>query len=281
MKWQSKIGLGSVQFGLPYGISNKTGQTPIEEVSKIFDLAYANGVRIIDTASGYGTSESVIGILNDNRFSIVSKFGPSSSVADIRQQLENSLSALNAKSLYGYLAHRPLDLLENPIIWQELQKLRTENNKIRKIGFSLNAPDEYFKLKSAGMTPDLVQVPFNYFDTRFRKVLIELKAIGCEVHTRSTFLQGLFFTDTEKLSPFFDELKPNLQHLHNTYKNALEGALLKYVLQQDFIDVVIMGVENTTQLTANLKSIAVAPELETLTVSFAEKLIMPMHWPKD
>lgn len=280
MKWQNKIGLGSVQFGLPYGISNQTGQTPIEEVSKILDLAFANGIRIIDTASGYGTSESVIGMLNDDRFSIVSKFGPSPSAEDIRQQLENSLSALKAESLYGYLAHRPLDLLENTIVWQELQKLKDEK-KISKIGFSLNSPDEYQQLKSAGMVPDLVQAPFNYFDTRFREALTELKKNGCEVHTRSTFLQGLFFTDTEKLSPFFDELKPNLQYLHKTYNDRLEGALLSYVLQQEFIDVVIMGVENAAQLTANLESIAAAPELEPLGVPFPEKLVMPMHWPKD
>lgn len=280
MKWQNKIGLGSVQFGLPYGISNQTGQTPIDEVSKILDSAFAEGIRIIDTASAYGTSESVIGMLNNNRFSIVSKFGPSSSVKDIRQQLENSLSALNAKSLYGYLAHLPLDLLENPIVWQELQKMKTEN-KIQKIGFSLNAPNEYYLLKAAGIQPDLVQVPFNYFDTRFKEVLTELKAKDCEVHTRSTFLQGLFFTETEKLSSFFDELKPNLQYLHKSYKSKLEGVLLSYVLQQDFIDVVIMGVENVTQLKKNLESIAVAPELEPLAVSFPEKLVMPMHWPKD
>lgn len=280
MKWQNKIGLGSVQFGLPYGISNQTGQTPIEEVSKILDLASTNGIQVIDTASGYGTSESVIGMLNDNRFSIVSKFGPSSSAEDIRQQLENSLSALKTKSLYGYLAHRPLDLLDNPSVWKELQKLKTEN-KISKIGFSLNSLDEYYQLKSAGMMPDLVQVPFNYFDKRFKEVLIELKTNDCEVHTRSAFLQGLFFTDIEKLSPFFDELKPNLQYLHKTYDNKLEGALLNYVLQQDFIDVVIMGVENEAQLKANLESIAVAPKLEPLTVSFSEKLVMPMHWPKD
>ena len=280
MKWHNKIGLGSVQFGLPYGISNQTGQTPIEEVSKILDLAYANGIRIIDTASGYGTSESVIGILNNNRFFIVSKFGPSASTKDIREQLAKSLSLLKTDSLYGYLAHRPLDLLDNIVVWQELQKLKSEN-KIQKIGFSLNSPDEYYQLKEAGMEPGLVQVPFNYFDTRFKEVLMELKAKGCEVHTRSTFLQGLFFTDSEKLSPFFDELKPKLHYLHTTYKDTLEGTLLAYVLQQEFIDVVIMGVENASQLSANMESIAVAPQLEPLEGTFSEKLVMPMHWPKD
>lgn len=279
MKWKNKLGLGSVQFGIPYGISNETGQTPIEEVAKILDLAFENEIRIIDTASAYGTSESVIGLLNANRFSIVSKFGPSSSVEDIKMQLENSLLQLNAESLYGYLAHRPLDLLDNIVIWKKLQKLKTEN-KIKKIGFSLNSPDEYYQLKSAGISPDLVQVPFNYFDTRFKEVLIELKENGCEIHTRSTFLQGLFFTDTEKISSYFDELKPKLREIQNINKDKLQGALLAYVLKQEFIDVVVIGVENSLQLNANLKSIAIAPQLEIMEKSFSEKLIMPMYWPK-
>ena len=280
MKWHNKIGLGSVQFGLEYGISNQSGQTSFEEVAKILDLAFAQNIQIIDTASGYGTSESVIGDLNKNRFSIVSKFMPSQSAEDIRNQLQKSLSLLKIKTLYGYLAHRPLDLIENIVVWKELQKLKDEK-KIHKIGFSLNTPEEYHQLKSAGFIPDLVQVPYNYFDTRFKEVLIELKKIGCEVHTRSTFLQGLFFAKTEKLSSFFDELKPNLNQLQKIHQDKLEGALLAYVLEQEFIDVVIMGVENEYQLRNNINSIATAPQLELLKVAFSEQLIMPGHWPKN
>ena len=275
-----KIGLGSVQFGLPYGISNLEGQTSIEEVSKILDIAHGNGISIIDTASGYGTAEKVIGLTNNNRFSVVSKFMPSNSAMDIRSQLENSITLLNADHLYAYLAHRPLDLLANPHVWEELQNIKSDN-KVKKIGFSLNSPDECFKLLNAGMKPDVVQVPFNYFDTRFSDVLKKLKGEGCEVHTRSAFLQGLFFSDTQKLSPFFDEMKPMLNYLHKTYSDELEGVLLGYVLQQEFIDFVIIGVENSTQLTKNLQSIACAPELEPLKFAYSDKLLMPMHWPKN
>lgn len=279
MKWQNKIGLGSVQFGLPYGISNLTGQTSVEEVSRILDLAFANKIQIIDTASAYGTSESVIGLLNDNRFSIVSKFGPSSSSEDIRTQLENSLSQLKTESLYGYLAHQPLNLLDNITVWEELQNLKAEK-KINKIGFSLNSPIEYYQLKAVGIEPDLVQVPFSYFDTRFKDVLIELKQKSCEVHTRSTFLQGLFFSKIKKLSSYFDELKPKLNDLQIINKDKLEGALLAYVLKQEFIDVVIMGVENASQLNSNFESLEFAPHLEQLEKSFSEKLVMPMNWPQ-
>lgn len=280
MELQNKIGLGSVQFGIPYGISNQNGQTPFDEVAKILDFAFLRNIKIIDTASGYGTSESVIGDLNKNRFAIVSKFMPSNSEVDIRKQLEKSLSLLKIESLYGYLAHRPLDLLDNIAVWNELKKLKSEM-KIKKIGFSLNTPEEYYQLKLAGLKPDLVQVPFNYFDTRFKAVLIELKNAGCEVHTRSTFLQGLFFADTEKLPAFFNELKPSIKNLQNNYKEELEVVLLSYVLQQEFIDVVIMGVENEGQLKKNINFIDNTSQLESLTVTFSEQVVMPMHWPKN
>lgn len=276
----NKIGLGSVQFGLPYGISNKTGQTTPEEVEKIFQVAFSNGINIIDTASGYGSSEEVIGMLNNNRFKVVSKFMPVEGNESIGIQLEKSLSKLKIDNLYGYLAHRPLELLNHKKIWEELLALKA-SKRIKKIGFSLNSPEEYYQLKAAGFSPDLVQVPFNYFDTRFKEILVSLKEEECEIHTRSAFLQGLFFTDVAKLSPFFDELKPKLSFLQDRYNNNLQGALLSYVMQQKFIDVVIIGVENSIQLKNNIQSLKNAPDLEPLNCIYSEQKVMPMYWPTN
>ena len=89
MKLASKIGLGSVQFGLSYGISNTVGQTSNEEVSRILDIAFRYGITTIDTAASYGTSESIIGKNEANRFDIVSKFMPSSFGVSIKEQFEN------------------------------------------------------------------------------------------------------------------------------------------------------------------------------------------------
>lgn len=280
MKWNTKIGVGSVQFGLPYGISNTTGQTTPKEVTKILDFAFANGIRIIDTASAYGTSEAVIGQLHNNRFALVSKFMPPQKSEHISELLDKSLGLLQTEYLYGYLAHRPLDLLEGPKVWTDLQSIK-ETGKIKKIGFSLNTPEEFYQLDKAGFKPDLVQVPFNYFDTRFTEILRQLKSEGCEIHTRSTFLQGLFFTDVEKLSPFFDPLKPKLQYLHKQYGDKLQGALLQYVMQQPFVDVVIVGIETAEQLETNVNNIVDAQNLEPIDIYFSEELLMPMHWPKN
>ena len=280
MKNISKIGIGSVQFGLPYGISNTTGQTPPDEVAKIFDVAHANGIRLIDTASAYGSSEQVIGLLNDNRFLLVSKFMPPRENGSVGEQLAKSLSLLQTDSLYGFLAHRPLELLRDTTVWEKLQSLKSKN-KIQKIGFSLNTPEEYEVLLKAGFIPDLVQVPYNYFDTRFKDILIKLKCNGCEIHTRSTFLQGLFFVEPAELSSFFNALKPQLRYLHANYNDTLKGALLNYVLQQEFVDVVVIGIETAVQLENNLHSLANAPVLTPNEVSYPHELLMPLHWPKN
>ena len=56
-----KLGLGTVQFGTDYGISNKLGQTSADEVRKILEFAAGHGIRYLDTAPAYGTSEAVLG----------------------------------------------------------------------------------------------------------------------------------------------------------------------------------------------------------------------------
>lgn len=278
MNLNSKIGLGSVQFGIPYGVSNNHGQTSSEEVMKILSYANKSGIMFIDTASAYGNAEEVLGFSDLNNFKIISKFMPPEENNSISFQLKTSLEKLNVGSLYGYLAHRPLSLLDNQKQWEELLVLKQEN-KVKKIGFSLNEPKELDLLLNNGMMPDLIQVPYNYFDNRFKDILIDLKSKGCEIHTRSAFLQGLFFSDIQKLPSFFDEVKKNINELQINYKDNLSEVLLKYVLSLDFVDVVIMGVDNENQLKSNLININAAYHLPPNDFNFSDSVLMPSNWP--
>src|SRR5690349_18941362 len=106
----SRIGLGSVQFGMRYGISNLAGQTPPKEVNAILSLARQNGVKIIDTAFSYGNAENVLGENDLAAFDIVSKFKGDSPL----QQLRHTLLSLNVESLYAYMAHWPMDIIDHP-----------------------------------------------------------------------------------------------------------------------------------------------------------------------
>lgn len=279
MSLKHKVGLGSVQFGIPYGVSNNHGQTASEEVTKILNYANKSGITFIDTASAYGNAEEVLGFNDLNNFKIISKFMPEEENNSIGFQLKTSLEKLNVGSLYGYLAHRPLSLLDNQKQWEELLVLK-QDSRVKKIGFSLNEPKELDLLLNNGMIPDLIQVPYNYFDNRFKDILIDLKSKGCEIHTRSAFLQGLFFFDIQKLPSFFDQVKEDINQLQINYKNNLSEVLLKYVLSLEFVDVVIMGVENEKQLKNNLTNINIAHHLSSKDFNFSDSVLMPSNWPK-
>ena len=56
-----KLVLGSAQFGMDYGINNKRGKVPPEEVHLILEKALERGLETIETAFTYGESEKVIG----------------------------------------------------------------------------------------------------------------------------------------------------------------------------------------------------------------------------
>ncbi|MBQ6566446.1 MAG: aldo/keto reductase, partial [Treponema sp.] len=57
----SRLALGTVQFGMSYGISNTAGRVPQDEVGRILDYCKSSGIDTLDTAQGYGESEKVLG----------------------------------------------------------------------------------------------------------------------------------------------------------------------------------------------------------------------------
>lgn len=272
-----KIGLGSVQFGLNYGISNNSGITAPNEVKIILDYARGAGIGLIDTAFGYGSSEEVLGSAGIEEFQIVSKFLPATAEFSIKKQVHLSIQRLRVDKLYGLLAHRPDDVASNPEIWDYLLELK-QNNLVQKIGFSFNTPVEADIILSKGFTPDLIQVPFNYFDRRFATIMEHLSGLGCEIHTRSTFLQGLFFVDTKNLSGFFDQVKPLLNRLQEN-GNALPGLLLNHCLQFPFIDKVILGVNNKEQLSQIIESVNKPGSLDNKEFIINPEILTPSKWP--
>ena len=272
----TKIGLGTVQFGVNYGISNQYGQTTEDEAKQILLIARKSGITILDTAAAYGTSEEVLGKINSEGFKIVSKFillnnNPGSLVAETLRNIKRS-------SLYGYLAHRPMEIVEKEYHWDELIQLK-KKGLIQKIGFSFNDLNEIAAINAAGIIPDLIQVPFNYFDKRFEQHIKKFKNLGTEVHTRSCFLQGLFFMPPHKLHPFFNPLKKSITDLQK-YGGKLPAMLLKYCLDKPYIDRVIIGVNKSHQLIQIIKNLKHAENITPLQSEFEENILTPSKWPK-
>jgi aryl-alcohol dehydrogenase-like predicted oxidoreductase len=275
----SKLALGTVQFGLDYGISNSDGKPSIQEIEAILNLTLESKIDLLDTANSYGEAEHVIGLLNANRFHIVTKFLPESQNGTFENQFQVSLNRLKTDNLYGLLAHRPMDVINNPEIWDKMNLLK-DNQKVKKIGFSFDSPEEYYSITGKSFYPDIVQLPFNYFDDRFSDIIKELKNNGCEIHVRSPFLQGLFFANTSQLPTFFNEVKEIIIELQKVYKTSLASALLLFILDNAFIDKVVIGIQNRDQLQNILDSVVFAPKLNGLDRRISHKILQPSLWPK-
>ena len=51
-----KLAIGTVQFGINYGINNKNGIPSDIDVAEIFDLSIKNNIKYLDTSISYGNS---------------------------------------------------------------------------------------------------------------------------------------------------------------------------------------------------------------------------------
>ena len=108
----------------------------------------------------------------------------------------------------------------------------------------------------------------------------KLKQKGCEIHTRSPFLQGLFFLDSNNLSTQFNSVKSIIRNLQLTHKALLQGALLKFVLKNALIDKVVFGVQNKSQLISNIESVTMASDLDELKMHVENNIVQPSKWVK-
>lgn len=282
----SKIVLGTVQFGTNYGINNAAGQVPFEEVCQILVMASESGIKTLDTSSAYGVSESVLGKglkQCGKSFNIVSKYPRTPH--GVRETFKKSLQNLGVDSLYGYLEHSFEFYQENPQSFEEMSALRDEG-KIKKVGFSLYNVEQLNYLYDHNVKFDILQFPYNIFDRQFEPYMSQLEEQGVEIHTRSAFLQGLFFKDTKTLPEKLVPLKPYLDVLHQyceEHSLGVEQLAFGYVLANDYVKGALIGVDNHSQLEANVKVALHHLDQQDIdfikTIDIKEKeLLNPVNW---
>jgi len=276
----SKLAIGTVQFGLNYGINNWAGQVELQEVEKILLLAEQLKVNTLDTARAYGNSELVLGQHNLLNWLIISKFSGGESVGE---SLQKSLKSIKANNLYGYLAHSSDILVKNPSYWDELLSLKSQG-LIKQIGYSIYLPEQLEQLLEMGFIPDLIQVQYNVLDRRFEPWFKELKNMGIEIHTRSSFLQGLFFLQNP--SPYFEAIIGILDKIKYLYPQAGEraAALLLFCLRNPYIDKVVIGIQDSEELRININALqnidsSILDEIEI--PEFSKDLLLPYNWPTE
>ncbi len=289
----SRLMLGTVQFGLNYGINNTVGRPSLDTVKAILRAAADGGINVLDTARNYGDSEEVLGIALaesglDKHFHIVSKVKlfPENLTLEqipdwISESVNCSLKMLKRETLDGLLLHSEKDLPHF-----EKLSMALEHNWSRSIGASLDSiagsPEKYTRQLM------MAQVPGNILDRRFFKTASEIKSRGGAVFVRSVYLQGLLFKPADQLSAAFAPLltvRTKLEKLSKESGILPQELYFRYLLSQDMIDCILTGVDTVEQLQENIRlaergalSADLLAEIDRIVPALPEELIRPSSW---
>jgi len=283
------LALGTVQFGLQYGVANKTGQVSPTEAEAILSRAARSGIDTLDTAIAYGDSERRLGEIGVGQWRVVTKLPPlpptiPNAQTWVEGSIRDSLERLRVARLAGLLLHRSLDLLgpQGDALYRAMLAAR-EQGKVEKIGVSIYDPEELVRLKSR-FSFDLVQAPFNVIDRRLESSgwLDRLHDAGVEIHIRSIFLQGLLLMQPQSRPMRF----MSWQNLWQDWQRWLERtnltplqACLGFALSQRKISRVVVGVDRDLQLKDILDSVSVVDvQPPESLINSDPQLINPLSW---
>ncbi len=287
----ARLGLGTVQWGLPYGISNAAGQTQRHEVGAILAEARTQGVAVLDTASLYGEAEAVLGESVLDGFRVVTKTPAFASanisaaqVEALASTFQRSLERLSCERIYGLLLHRADDLCApgGDGLVRAMEALKAQG-QVSRIGVSVYDGEQLDRVLRV-FRPDIVQLPLSVLDQRLLRSghLELLKRSGVEIHVRSVFLQGLLLMPVERVPAFFDPVRPLLARWHTAV--AARGltptqAALAFVRDLAAVDVVLVGVENARQLSQCVTDFTSAEPFDGSELACDDaRYVNPMNW---
>ena len=284
-----KLALGTVQFGLNYGVANQHGQTSQDEARSILGHARSNGMDMLDTAIAYGESEERLGEIGIQDWHVVSKLPVVPETCGdvsrwVKDTLGKSFQRLKVKSLYGLLLHQPQQLLgqDGERLYQAMQQLKRDGF-VQKIGISIYDPAELDVLCSRYQF-DIVQAPFNIMDRRLIDSgwLSRMPERGIEFHVRSVFLQGLLLMPSSNRPDKFNRWASRWSKFESWLTQSgltpLQ-ACLRYAVSFSEVNKVIIGVDNLTQLKEIFQSTAgPVPEVPRELQVYDADLLSPTRW---
>lgn len=292
----SRLSLGTVQFGMPYGLTRAKSQS---EVDALLDAAADLGVSLLDTAPAYGDSEAKIGdalrrrpghgfLLATKAAKLVPDDAASADrmVASLGASLEKSRASLGRLDILQLHQTEPW-LLGSDSLWEAVEELRSRGH-FRSFGVSVYEPEEALHLleRRAGAV-DHIQLPFNVLDQRFRPAIQAASRAGVGVLARSAFLKGTLTADDASLPPFLAALTPHRERLARCAAavglSAAEAALT-FVAGEPGVSSVLVGVDNPSELRRNVAVLerlgdagSIREELKAMSVS-DPALVDPRTW---
>ena len=286
---KNEIILGSANFNQIYGITKNFIKK--KEIKRSFNLALKNNIRIIDTSPLYNKSEKIIGLLNNDKFKIISKIPKiprnikkKNIKKWVKLKVSNSLKNLKIKKFECLLLHNVDSLLSKNgnEIYKNIKNMKRIGltNKIGISIYDFNILDKILKKFKF----DLIQAPFNILDQRLVTTgwLKKLKKRKIKVYVRSIFLQGILLSKLNQLPEKLKKLNKNLIIWENWLKKNKFKPLqvcISFVLNQRQLDGIVVGYNNKNQLNQILKQKKMKSSFSIPNLNIRNrKLIDPRKW---
>lgn len=287
-----KLVLGTVQFGLSYGVTNNAGQPSPEQAFAVLDAAWDANVRILDSAQEYGEANQVIAqyhAARPHRFKIINKvLRHSAAVESVYESLARERDSLQIDQFECVMFHHPASVNESvpDDFFSQLQ----QRGISARAGLSFENPQEYRRV--SGRFPfDVVQLPSNPVNQKFitGDFIDSLARAGHDVHVRSLFLQGLLLAGAS-VPPYLAGLSPLIERMKQDADDRgvnMIAACLLYALQRPSVGRLVVGAQDVEQWQGIIDAYRTAEALKnSITLPWQAyacddfDLVHPVQWPK-
>lgn len=244
--------LGTAQFGLDYGATNKYGRPDNLAAKQLLEISKRNKITTLDTAEAYGDSETRLGNMGaTNDFKIITKFklkatGPKS--------LSQHFHRLRVSKLQGLIFHDANEVHSSKApVWIDALREMRENKTVELIGISAYTLQEIESAFAVFPDIELIQIPSNIVDmsTLESPLISEMVRNGVKVHVRSIFLQGVLLESESKLNGQFKAFKSVVGQVSNyASENSVSKleVLLKPIQNHPNVDGVVIGTSSSEEL---------------------------------
>lgn len=299
----SRLTLGTVQLGMPYGVANRTGQPDLSEARDMVRLALDHGVNTFDTAAAYGESELVLGrVIADlgvaPQVTVITKIpglsaeaarSPAVAASEIAKSLEQSQARLGLATLPLVLFHVETDHVHLPLLEPWLKR-----GQVRAAGVSCGFVSELAVQIANRPEVSAIQIPINLLDRRHRDggTVATAAAQGVKIFLRSVFLQGLLLMPESDIPAHLRSVITVRQPLEALARQAgmsLQELGLRHALSLSGVSSVLVGVERAAQLRENLAIYqrgplpaelfaAVEAASQSVSQQIPEFLMTPSRW---
>lgn len=286
-----ELALGTVQFGVGYGVAGRDEPIPEAEVRSILAHALELGIDVLDTAEAYGDIQRRLKHLApQGAFRIVTKLSAvpqglnAAQASDwVDQALERARADLG-DMLYAVMFHRAEDLLDavwGAALWE--RSLRWAERAGCKLGVSCYDPATLNMVRDRYPVV-IAQLPGNAFDQRLITAPVR-DAEAVEVHVRSAFLQGLLLMPEQVAAQRIPQAAQPLRRWHEWLRgHSLTplSAALGIVKDLPGASHCVVGVDGLAQLEEITTAWATAPKLRDEALAVKDlHVIDPRYWPRN